>query len=92
MDIQFPAGQPAYSGDTLTVTFTALVDGRAVECAISAEALEDHFGAPCARERELLTAFEQNRPSIEDAAREVILQLDGCPILLRSGYFRFLEQ
>ena len=45
MDIRFLPDAPDYRDANLTVEFAAIVDGRRVPCAISVEALEDHFGA-----------------------------------------------
>jgi hypothetical protein len=44
MRITFPDDAPGFDGSSLTVQFTARVDGEPVICAITAEALEDHFG------------------------------------------------
>lgn len=45
MNIRFLPDAPDYRSTNLTIEFAALVDGRRVPCAISVEALEDHFGA-----------------------------------------------
>ena len=42
MQISFPVEQPTYCGLDLALAFPALVEGRRVRCAITAEALEDH--------------------------------------------------
>ena len=49
MQIIFPNETPEYSGRELTLAFPAMVDGERVECMITAEALEDHFGAATPR-------------------------------------------
>ncbi|KVD78963.1 hypothetical protein WI89_29390 [Burkholderia ubonensis] len=49
MRISFPADPPAYCGPDLVLTFPAFVEGGRVRCAITAEALEDHFGAASPR-------------------------------------------
>ncbi|MEJ0004018.1 MAG: DUF1488 domain-containing protein [Pararobbsia sp.] len=89
MDISFPHDTSTFRGTNLTIVFPALVDGKRIECAISAEALEDHFGAQSARETDLLAAFVEHRPAIEQAARRLFAQLGDTPLLLRSGYLRF---
>jgi hypothetical protein len=61
MNILFPADAPAYRDTNLTVVFAALVDGERVPCAISVEALEDHFGAHSALESALMAAFDNGR-------------------------------
>jgi hypothetical protein len=75
----------------LRLTFPALVDGERVECCITAEALEDHFGARSPREEDTLHAFTRHRAKIEDAARELLQTLGKKPVILHSGYFRFRE-
>ena len=43
--IEFPAGTPRYCAADLTLTCTASVDGTYACYAVTAEALEEHFGA-----------------------------------------------
>lgn len=57
MHITFADESPLYDGDDLAVHFVALVDGEPIVCSITAEALEDHFGAKSPREEDLLDAF-----------------------------------
>ena len=87
MDIIFPADAPSYRDTNLTVVFAALVDGRRVDCAISVEALEDHFPAPSADEAGWLHAFRAGREAIQAAARTHLQLSNGAPILLKSGHF-----
>ena len=68
MQIQFPNEAPEYSGRELTLAFPAMVDGQRVECMITAEALEDHFGAASPRLEDMIVAFDAHRPRIEAAA------------------------
>ncbi|PFH20655.1 periplasmic protein [Burkholderia lata] len=89
MDISFPAEPPAYSGMEPALAFSALIEGRRVQCVITAEALEDHFRAASPREPDLVAAFSCNRPAIECAARRMLEEVGGRPILLHSGFFRF---
>ncbi|HDR9494643.1 DUF1488 domain-containing protein [Burkholderia stabilis] len=89
MQISFPVENPAYCGQDPALTFPALVEGRRVRCAITAEALEDHFRAASPREPDLVDAFSRHRPAIERAARCLLEEVGGRPILLHSGYFRF---
>jgi hypothetical protein len=87
MEIRFPADAPAYRDSNLTVVFRALVDGETVPCAISVEALEDHFGA-CSEDREgWMRAFDAGRGRIEEVAREHLQISNGTPVLLKSGHF-----
>jgi hypothetical protein len=87
MEIRFPADPPAYRDSNLTVVFAALVDGVSVPCAISVEALEDHFGAYSENPEGWLRAFDAGRPRIEAVAREHLQISNGGPVLLKSGHF-----
>ncbi len=87
MDIRFPSEAPSWHDSTLTVVFAALVDGARVPCAISVEALEDHFGAlPDGREA-WMRAFDAGRRRIEAVARAHLELSNGTPVLLKSGHF-----
>jgi hypothetical protein len=87
MEIRFLADAPAYRDSNLTVVFRALVDGEPVPCAISVEALEDHFGARSEDLDGWMRAFDQGRPRIEAVAREHLQISNGMPVLLKSGHF-----
>ncbi|MGK8796095.1 DUF1488 domain-containing protein [Burkholderia cenocepacia] len=88
MQISFPPEPPEYCARDLVVAFSALVDDRCVQCAVTAEALEDHFGAASLLERDLLDAFTAHRPAIEAMARRMLEEIGGLPVLLHSGHFR----
>ena len=77
MNISFPEGPLDYNADRLALTFTAIADSVSVECAITAEALEDHFGAASARDSDLLEAFRAHRSAIEKAAALLIEETNG---------------
>ncbi|MEM5343634.1 DUF1488 domain-containing protein [Paraburkholderia azotifigens] len=89
MQISFPSCRPDYCARDLVLTFPARVDHQTVQCAITAEALEDHFDARSLREEDLIDAFTAHRRDIEIAARRMLTEIGGNPILLHSGYFRF---
>jgi len=89
MQISFPFCRPDYCARDLVLTFPAHVDHQPVQCAITAEALEDHFGARSLREEDLIDAFTAHRHDIEVAARRMLNEVGGNPVLLHSGYFRF---
>lgn len=91
MHITFPDDAPAFDGSSLTVRFAACVDGKIVVCAITAEALEDHFGAASWREEDLQRAFESHRSSIQGAAEQLLSRVGATSVTLRSGFFRFRE-
>lgn len=87
MKIDFPTDAPLYRDTNLTVVFAALVDGERVPCAISVEALEDHFGARAASLDAWMRAFDAGRPHIEAVARAHLELSNGLPVLLKSGHF-----
>ncbi|KWO48001.1 hypothetical protein WT97_07460 [Burkholderia sp. MSMB1459WGS] len=89
MQISFPSEPPTYCGVDPALRFFALVDGHRVQCAITAAALEDHFRAVSPREQDLVDAFVRHRPVIERAARCLLEEMGGRPVLIHSGYFRF---
>ncbi|GAB7525239.1 DUF1488 family protein [Paraburkholderia sp. 2C] len=91
MQIIFPNEPPEYSGRELTLAFTAMVDGERVECTITAEALEDHFGAASPRFEDMLGAFDTHRSRIEAATRRLLSETRAQCAVLRSGYVRFYE-
>jgi hypothetical protein len=88
MHITFPDDKPVFDGANLSVNFTACVDGEPVTCAISAEALEDHFGADSALEADLLAAFENGIERIHSVCAEALDLNDGKGVELHSGLFR----
>ena len=88
MNITFSDDEPGFDGANLMLRFDAYVDGQAVECAITAEALEDHFGAHSPQEDELLRAFERGRARIRSVCAEMLDQNDGASVELHSGLFR----
>lgn len=88
MHITFKDDSPVYDGDDLALHFTALVDGEPVVCSISAEALEDHFGAESAREEHLLPAYENGIARIRAVCAEALDDNGGQSVVLRSGLFR----
>jgi len=90
MQIIFPKAVPEYSGRDLTLTFPVMVDGERVECTITAEALEDHFGAASSRAEDMLGAFDHHRDGIEAVARRLLFETRAQCLVLRSGYVRFV--
>ncbi|HVE07971.1 MAG TPA: DUF1488 domain-containing protein [Paraburkholderia sp.] len=88
MHITFSDEAPVFDGANLAVRFAAQVDGETVDCAISAEALEDHFGARSPLEEDLLRAFRRGRARIRSVCAEALDQNRGAAVLLHSGLFR----
>lgn len=66
--IHFPPTDPVYTQNT-TVAFQVVVDAVKTTGEISAEALQDHFGAATSTGIELVRAFKANRGAIEAVAR-----------------------
>ncbi|MDR6449784.1 DUF1488 domain-containing protein [Paraburkholderia sp. 22099] len=88
MQITFPDDEPTFDGANLRVRFTARVEGEPVVCEITAEALEDHFGAESLLEGALMAAFEQGRNRIRSVCAEALDQNGGESVVLHSGLFR----
>ncbi|MGF6959866.1 hypothetical protein QFZ97_005796 [Paraburkholderia youngii] len=88
MQITFPDDDPVFDGANLTVRFLARVDGEPVVCLITAEALEDHFGAESALEPALMAAFDRGRQRIRSVCAEALDQNNGEGVVLHSGLFR----
>jgi len=88
MEILFPRLAPQYDSACYALAFAAQVDGERIQCGITAEALEDHFGALSIREADLVAAFYANRSAIEQTAATLIDATHGAPVLLHSGVFR----
>jgi hypothetical protein len=91
MRIEFPAGKREWNGTELAVDFIAAVDGGTVLCSISAEALEDHFGASSPLEADMLSAFDGNARRIHVICRRTLEGNGGEPVVLRSGLVRLFE-
>ncbi|MFC0402754.1 DUF1488 domain-containing protein [Paraburkholderia rhizosphaerae] len=88
MNITFSDDAPSFDGSNLVLRFTAYVDSEPVDCAITAESLEDHFGANSPQEDELRRAFERGRARIHAVCARAIEQNDGASVELHSGLFR----
>ena len=88
MKISFPCKASEFDSESFTLMFPAVVDGAQIECGITAEALEDHFGAHSISETDLATAFGVHRVAIEEVAAALIEATRGAPVLLHSGVFR----
>ena len=88
MRIIFSNDAPMFDGAQMVVRFIAIVDGVPVSCAITAEALEDYFGADSTLEAQLLRAFAQGRERIHEVCKRTIEQSGGAAVVLRSGLFR----
>jgi hypothetical protein len=88
MKVSYSEQPPQFDGGSLSINFAVTVDGTLVLCSISAEALEDHFGAHSALEEDLIKAFEQGRARIRSVCTTALEVSGGAPVVLRSGLFR----
>jgi hypothetical protein len=86
MDIEFPNVE-TWDGDTFVVSFPAVVDGEKKRCAISWEALQDHFGGSKVH---ALNCFKSNRRRIEEMAERKIrkgkFEVDGTVVVRNSDF------
>lgn len=87
--IRFLPDEPTYCAAGPRLQCRASVDGNSASYAITAEALEDHFGARSCRSDDLLSAFQVHRGDIEAVARMLFEQTGSKEITLHSGHFRF---
>lgn len=91
MDIFFPEQDPTFFGAPPEIRFTVMVDGEPVVCAVSAEALSDHFAAAGPFEDAMLASFASGRQKIYSVCRAALERNAGRPVVLRSGIFRFAD-
>ena len=84
-DLTFPESDESYIADRLVVMFSGMDGKTRVRCAISREALDDHFKGDG---RDKLEVFRKHRKTIEEEARRKYLagdtEVDGS-ILVRTG-------
>jgi hypothetical protein len=84
MEISFPT-RSALDPDRFAVAFPAIVNGVQLRIFVSAEALQDHFGA--IGQDDLVAVFERNRPAIERVARRMLEQGATGEVILKTAYF-----
>lgn len=73
IDLTFDGRTARYDFSRDTVTFVGTAFGSPVQCAISREALDDHFGADGLDNAGRLEAFQRNRSKIESLVRRKYL-------------------
>jgi len=88
MRIAYPDEEPVFDGAQMVVRFAAVVDGVELACAVTAEALEDHFGARSALPEDILRAYHEGTERIRSVCTRAIEANDGAAVVLRSGLFR----
>ncbi len=84
-NLDFQREEPVYHPSRMVVTFQAVDDAKKIACAISREALEDHFGG---NRRDPVAAFKANRVAIEQLARRKYLRGELEPdgsVLIRTA-------
>ena len=87
LDLTFSAPPVRHDFDRYVLTFWGESGGRRQRCAVSAEALEDHFGATGVDKASLLAAFREHRGTIERLLRAKHLYappIDANETLLRT--------
>ena len=87
--IDFVDQAPSYCPAGPSLECPVRVDGSLASYGITAEALEDHFGARSYRFEDLMWAYERNKPHIEFVARSLFELTGARNVLLHSGHFRF---
>jgi len=87
--VAFSHRPPAYCAAGPCLDCAADVDGQPASYSITAEALEDHFGARSCRAEDLIGAFQDNQEEIQRVARALFEVTDAHRIVLHSGHFRF---
>jgi hypothetical protein len=89
MIIHYADNALTFDGSSMRMHFVVECDGELLSCAITAEALEDHFGAESALEAALREAFERGRSRILAVCADAIKETGGS-VVLHSGSFRVL--
>lgn len=79
MNVVFPQIDPQWIFDRDCVVFPAIVDGRAVKCLVTMEALIQNFGAQGRSDEDFLRAFVENRKRIEESRERRSNQASSIP-------------
>lgn len=87
--VDFLDAKPAYCPAGPSLQCSARVDGSPATYEITAEALEDHFGARSYLYEDLVPALLSHRDAIEGVARGIFEITGARNIVLHSGHFRF---
>lgn len=95
-DLRFTDAPPRYNFSHETVMFEAQAGHERVLCAISREALEDHFGADGLTKEGRLDVFRKHRKEIQEMARLVYLDrpvpADGAVLITTAEVVELREQ
>ena len=87
--IDFLNQAPSYCPAGPSLQCSVRVDGSLASYGITAEALEDHFGARSYQFEDLMAAYERHKPDIESVARSLFELTGASNVVLHSGHFRF---
>jgi hypothetical protein len=87
--IEFVNVAPSYCPAGPSLQCPVHVDGSLASYGITAEALEDHFGARSYQFEDLMAAYERHKPHIESVARSLFELTGARNVVLHSGHFRF---
>lgn len=95
-DLRFTDAPPHYNFSRETVIFEGRAGRERVLCAISREALEDHFGADGLTKEGRLDVFRKHRREIQEMARLIYLcrpvPADGAVIITTADVVELREQ
>ncbi|MGH6900722.1 MAG: DUF1488 domain-containing protein, partial [Geminicoccaceae bacterium] len=95
LDLKFSAPHARYDSDRDIVTFSGEAGGGLVHCAVSRDALEDHFGADGVDQHGRLKIFRANRSTFEKMARTKYLTWpveDAGSVLIKTDDVDKLRQ
>jgi hypothetical protein len=96
LDLHFSDAPPRYDFSHETVTFEAQAGHERVLCAISREALEDHFGADGLTREGRLDVFRKHRKEIQEMARLIYrdrpVPIDGAVLITTAAVAELREQ
>lgn len=80
--------EASVSSDGKMVVFMAVAHGQTVQCAITRDALEEHFWTPIgAADARLLKAYMDGRKRIAAAVERKMLRDKRAPIVLHASDF-----
>jgi hypothetical protein len=88
LDLEFTAPQARYDFERDVVAFLGQAAGKAVRCAISREALDDHFGTDHLSQQQRLEQFRKHRSEIEQMLKMKYLSWpveEIGAVLLKTG-------
>ena len=90
MTLQFDDRDPVWNGARMTVHFLAHSNSTRVVCAVSIEALQDHFGVQGFDGDEAVPAAIANKSTIESVAQQLYgsrpLDPDGLLIIKTADF------